>query len=152
MRWLSLVIVLVACHHDPGPGPVAPCAESPRVYSYEELDAYLRRRADCVDEACHAALRADAAGVLVSVRDVKRLFAGGATRGSDAPIEELRVLKQHACACTNADCANAVQQDFEAWAMKYADTKGSQAQAEAAHKLAEEISECMVKAMTTGTP
>jgi hypothetical protein len=89
----------------------------------------------------------------------KKTMIGGALVASlalagcgkaDEALKELEALKKDACACKDADCANKVQEKFETWAKKHADTKGSQSQADKAGKIAEEISECMMKAMTGG--
>jgi hypothetical protein len=91
----------------------------------------------------------------------KKMIVGGALAGSllfagcgkaDEALKELEALKKDACACKDADCANKVQTKFEEWAKKHSDTKGSQSQADKAGKIAEEISECMVKAMTGDAP
>src|SRR5262249_28190096 len=76
------------------------------------------------------------------------MAASGSGSGSSDPLAELATIKDHACACKDADCANKVQEEFEAWAKTYADVKGSADEADRAGKLAESISECMVSAMS----
>ena len=66
--------------------------------------------------------------------------------------DDLRRVETASCACRDSDCANHVQAEFESWAKAHADTKGSQAEAEQAGKIAEHISECMVRAMTGSSP
>ena len=89
----------------------------------------------------------------------KKMIVGGLLAASlalvgcgkaDEALKELEALKKDSCACKDADCANKAETKFEEWTKKHADTKGSQAQADKAAKLAGEIQECIVKAMTGG--
>ena len=76
------------------------------------------------------------------------MFAAHACENQGA-LDELATIKESACKCADADCAQKVNVDFEAWAKKYADVHGSP-EADQAGKIANDISDCMVKAMGGG--
>jgi hypothetical protein len=148
-RALACLFLMAACRHEStSPGPIAPCPASPRVFTIDEMDDYLRRQDECRETSCDEALRAEAKGVLVSVPTLTQTASAFAEQGGDGDaLDELREIKDHACVCANAACAEQVQLEFEVWAQRWADTEGTHVEAEAAGAIAEEISECMVKAM-----
>jgi hypothetical protein len=62
-------------------------------------------------------------------------------------IRELTVLRDRACACTDAECAEKVQADFDVFLEDHKDTQGSQSDAETIGALAAEMSGCLQDAM-----
>jgi hypothetical protein len=67
-------------------------------------------------------------------------------------IADLTTLRDAACACKDATCADQVNAEFEAFLQKHADTKGDQAQAETIGALAGEMSACLETARGTPAP
>jgi hypothetical protein len=67
-------------------------------------------------------------------------------RPQDRVMTELARIRDDACACKDKPCADQVEQDFDAWSKRYANIKGSPAEAEQATKLMSDMSDCIVKA------
>jgi hypothetical protein len=131
VRLIPLVVLLVACAGSkPRPEPVQQCPAPPRIVTPEEVKAAGANR-DAYDDA------------YIRLEDLLAL----SEKKIREALDELRVLETRACACPDAACATAIQEDFEAWARRHADTQGSQSQADEAGRIAEHISECMVKVM-----
>jgi hypothetical protein len=86
-----------------------------------------------------------AAGAIASA------LGSGSGASSGAPVPELVAIKDQSCACKDAACADKTQELFQAWSTKYKDYQGTKEQTEQVMKVAEELSACMVKAMTAGT-
>ena len=61
-------------------------------------------------------------------------------------VVDLTALRDQACACTDAACADRVQADFDAFLMKHRDTKGSEEQAVLIGDLAGQMSACLDEA------
>jgi hypothetical protein len=130
MKLLVLLAFLVACGGSkPRPEPVQNCPAPPRIVTPEEVKAADDKSA--YDDA------------YVRLEDLIAI----ADRQIAEALEELRALDARACACVDAACAAAIQEDFEAWAWKHKDVKGSQAQADEAGRVAEHIRTCIVSVM-----
>ena len=71
---------------------------------------------------------------------------------SGEAIAELTVLRDQACACADAACADRVQADFDAFLMKHRDTTGSQEAAETIGRVAGEMSACLDAARGAAPP
>lgn len=144
-----VALALTACAKPAAaPATVAQsCPAAPRYLTAEDLKAMSERELACgADQACKQIVQAEYADAVVAMSTLFETSKAGSEK-SGAALRELQALETQACACRDADCANRVQEDFEAWAERHADTKGSQAEADQAGTIAEHISECMMKAM-----
>ena len=125
---------LAACSKQ---APPPQCAAEPRVVTIKELEPFYR----CEDDACRAEVRKNLDGAYLSV---SAMFDDYGKAGRDA-LAELEALRDFACACKDQACAEKATADFDAWAQKYADTKGTQEQSDQAAKIAGDIQECVYK-------
>jgi hypothetical protein len=156
MKSLSLLLLaaIASCAKPAAaPAPIAQtCPAGPRAITLDELSEMHKRNDACAeDPRCLDEVSADYADAVVSVKTLNDL-ARRPNPATSKALKELRELETASCACRDAACANHVQEAFEEWAKRYADTKGSQAEADQAGAIAERISECMMKAMTSGQP
>jgi hypothetical protein len=107
----------------------------------DEADDCLRR--DMFDDSLRTGRRA---GSKASGKGGDDPWFGG---GGGSPLSQLRRMRDDACACKDATCANEVQQRFTDWAAGPGSTlSGTAKPDEEVMELAMEASECMVKAMS----
>jgi hypothetical protein len=72
-------------------------------------------------------------------------------KAEDPVFLDLTALRDRACACTDAACTRAVQDDFAGFMEKYMDhTMGTEAQADRVSKLAAELGECVERILSGG--
>jgi hypothetical protein len=126
------------------------------VERYAELAPQL---CACLDDACATTmlrtLPEAAAAAYFPMEDreweafedaVKRV---GVCRPETAParaIRELTALRDAACACPDADCAGAVQRDFDRFLADHEKTQGSPRDVETIRSLAGEMAACLASA------
>jgi hypothetical protein len=87
------------------------------------------------------------AAALEEIRDMSREVRACVTRlGPGLALEELGALRDRACACSEAACADEVQAGFDGFREKHKATKGSDEDARAIGELAAEMSGCLERA------
>ncbi len=67
-------------------------------------------------------------------------------------VDDMRALRDQACACKDVACADQVQQGLTELANKHRDTKGSDAETEEVTSLAVTLTECLTKVMIADVP
>jgi hypothetical protein len=71
---------------------------------------------------------------------------------ADQAIAELTTLRDAACACADAACADKVGAEFDAFLARHTETKGNQQQAETIGAIASEMQGCLAKAKGETAP
>lgn len=125
-----------------------------------ELKAIRKGACACVDADCATANRAEFDAWLVThektgadqttqeeiaevAREMALCQAAASQEAAKQAILDLTALRDAACACTTAECADDVQTAFDAFLVKYADHRSSPAESELVGTLAGEMSACL---------
>lgn len=122
------------------------CAEAVQ----RELEPLEREYADVKDDPALEARARPVFEALVACHD--RLEVAQAPSRSSQAIDELRALRDRACACKDNACGVAVLDDLTALGGKYKDDKPSDDLAALAKQIAEQLVECVAAVTPAGSP
>jgi hypothetical protein len=122
------------------------CAEAVQ----QELEPLELAYADVKDDPALEARARPVFEALVACHD--RLEAAQAPSRSSQAIDELRTLRDRACACKDEACGVAVLDDLTALGTRYKDDRPSDDLAALAKQIAEQLMECVAKVTPPGAP
>ncbi len=120
--------------------PDLACAEAVQ----RELEPLEREYADVKDDPALEARAKPVFEALVACHD--RLEANQAPSTTSQAIDELRALRDRACACKDEACGTAVLDELAALGSKYKDDRPSDDLAALAKQIAEQLVECVARA------
>jgi hypothetical protein len=141
VRTLLLLVVLVAACG----GGKKPCPAPPARVTAQELTDLQNRICDCGDAACVEGFRPELEALNIGFYEAATLYVAidACSTGGRAVVEELRVLRDQACGCTDVACAEKVRVEYNALLERHKSTRSSARQADQIGLLATELAGCV---------